>query len=319
MPFLFKSLEQPLASLKISLHILYMSQFILICYTLIITTLGVWQPAQAQYILAGQAAGSNYTDIIPDKTLAVNLLGAVGTIAAVDSLDLDGDGRFDLLLKAEAYAARSTAENPYGGGSSARTDVEAKHPNVAIYNFYPIVGFTSNDTISGRLNNPFWWATASNGSRWLTWVSVNRGGYSRSGSWLDGQEKYMAVRLRPSATAAWRYGWIRIQVNPLNTDAVTMIVKDYALTPAATVLGLPMARAAGWQLFPVPASDWLTVQNPRATTGRLQVVDACGRKQLSIALTGPQHRLNVSTLAAGIYVVHIQTATGNFVQRIIKQ
>lgn len=59
--------------------------------------------AQAQYIVAGRAAGATYVDLVPDKVLVARKTGVSN---ALDSLDLDADGCFDLRLA--AYTNSST-------------------------------------------------------------------------------------------------------------------------------------------------------------------------------------------------------------------
>lgn len=271
------------------------------------------QTIRAQYIFAGQIIGNNYTDIIPDKVVSTNMTNPSGATKATDTLDLDGDGRFDLRIRASIARAEGTATNPINGYAQNWAFVFALHPNVSIDGQAGIQPIASNDTIPSRrqYHQPYWFTGG-----WLTYINSNFRGITRDGGWLNGQDHYAAVRLRPSPTAAWRYGWVRFQVRT-TTDTVTIIAKDYAFIPGTALVQQP-ARVAGWEFYPVPASDWVTVRNPAATTGQLRIVDACGRQQLLVALTGVQQLLNLSSLAAGVYAVRFETATGIFIQRFSK-
>ncbi|MVN77919.1 T9SS type A sorting domain-containing protein [Hymenobacter sp. HMF4947] len=276
------------------------------------------QPVYAQYILAGRAAGATYVDLVPDKVLVARKTGVSN---ALDSLDLDADGRFDLRLA--AYT--NTSNFP----SEAETRVLPLHDNVAIYSASQapyIVAFASNDSIQQRMAQPSptappnVWGSRSTiypyGSSFLTRFGNNPAGIQSFGYWLGGQEHYLAVRLRTGLAAGWRYGWVRLQVT--NTaDPVSLTIKDYAL--GSSVLAQQPARAAGWQIYPVPTTQLLTVQAAIATTGRLTIGDVCGRVHLSTSFTGTSQQLDLSALAAGLYTLRLETSTGNFTQRIAKQ
>ncbi|MDO7887408.1 T9SS type A sorting domain-containing protein [Hymenobacter cheonanensis] len=281
--------------------------------------------AHAQCILAGQTAGATYVDVVPDKRLSATL---AGDHSQKDSLDLDGDGRFDLQFR----VSLSTSLYP-----NVMSSVRALHDDVALaqYTYVDYVkNYLSRDTIQQRLVNafpalsiePVWVDKASikydySAGR-LTYKTGSPGGPQGSGLWLDGKDGYTAVRLRTTALGPWRYGWVRLQVLPainLSTNdysEVTILVKDYAFT--TTVLATWPASAAGWQLTPIPTAERLTVTAPAATTGQLVLRDVCGRVCLAADFAGKQQQLDLSTLAAGVYVLRITTAAGSLVQRVVK-
>lgn len=133
----------------------------------------------------------------------------------------------------------------------------------------------------------------------------------------------MGVRLRTMPLGQWRYGWLQVQVLPMpnasiaDFSEVTLLLKGYAL--ASKVLASRPALAAGWQVGPIPTSGRLTVTAPAATTGQLALLDVCGRTRLATAFAGTQQQLDLSALAAGMYLLRITTATGSLVQRVVKQ
>ena len=280
--------------------------------------LAIGSPARAQYVRAGQPAGATYVDLVPDRVLSASKAGPNNV---PDSLDLDADGRFD--LRVAAYT--NTSNFP----SESEVRVLPLHDNVAIYSssLAPLIrGFASGDTIQQRILEPippyapYVWGSRSTiypySTSFLTRVGNNPAGIQNYGAWLGGQDEYLGVRLRASAGSAWRYGWVRLQVTAL-TNPVSVTIKDYAL--ANTVLTARSATAAGWQIYPSRVAEYLTVQPPLATPGTLLLLDVCGRQQLSLPLTGTRQQLDLSALAAGVYLLRLQTAAGGFVQRIVKQ
>jgi hypothetical protein len=151
----------------------------------------------------------------------------------------------------------------------------------------------------------------------LTRNGQDPGGGHYYGAWLDRQDHYLGVRLRTSPARAWRYGWARLQVASTG-GPVTLVVKDYAVG-SSTPLAQLSARAAGWQLYPVPTAGLLTVQSATATTGQLTISDAQGRVHLRRPFTGTSQQLDLSALATGLYLVRIETNAGSFSQRITRQ
>ncbi|RZL13424.1 MAG: T9SS type A sorting domain-containing protein [Hymenobacter sp.] len=127
----------------------------------------------------------------------------------------------------------------------------------------------------------------------------------------------MGVRLRSSAAAGWRYGWVRLQVNSY-TNAVLFNVKDYAIS--TTVLAVQTAQAAGWQIYPTQVTDQLTLEPPTPTgQSQVTVADLCGRVVARAMVSGRRQQLSLAGLAPGLYLVQLDTPAGHFVQRIAKQ
>lgn len=294
-----------------------MNRFLLVGGGLFAVGLLGSQPVRAQYILAGQAVGATYVDLAPDRVLTATRTASNTS----DSLDLDADGRFDLRFA--AYTSTSTFP------SELETRVMPLHDNVAIYSASQaplVVGFISNDSIQQRIAQPSLtlppnvWSSRSTiypyGSSYLTHQGNNPAGLQSSGAWLGGQDRYLGIRLRSSAAAGWRYGWVRLQVTNYAIP-VTLVIKDYAL--GGTLLAQQPARVAGWQLYPVPTTGLLTVQAATATTGLLTISDAQGRVHLRQAFAGTSQQLDLAALAAGLYLIRLETSTGSFSQRIARQ
>jgi hypothetical protein len=277
------------------------------------------QQVCAQYILAGQTASTTYVDLLPDK--AVSAQRSVLN-EAQDSLDLDADGRYDLRLNPVVSAASYP--------SYAESRIMPMHDDVAIYSSSQspyIIRFAGADTVQQRIQQPNptippnVWGSRSTiyqyGSSWLTLAGSNPAGSQLFGQWLDGQDGYLGVRLRNGPAGTWRYGWVRVQSPAVSTGSATIVIKDYALS--STALSQNTASSRGWHIYPIPTADWLTVKPPTPATGQLIVVDAVGRARLSAPLSTTGNQLDISSLAEGVYILQIKTATQTTTERIIKQ
>ncbi|MCB2379643.1 T9SS type A sorting domain-containing protein [Hymenobacter sp. BT635] len=277
---------------------------------------GVSRPLQAQYVLTGDIMPSRYTDLVPDQVLTARRAGP-NIVSGL--LDLNQDGRNDLEFTA------------YASSSSFPTDAEARlmplHDDIRLYTDIQtpmIARFVPGDTIQHNIRQPNplvpsrMWANRSTiypyGFSWLTRLGSNPAGSNRFGNWLTTEDGYVAIRLM--SLTVDRMGWVRVQVSAVTTEQLTITVKDFSLSNV--VLGQQKATQAGWQIYPVPAADYLMLQAPAATTGHLTVYDALGKPHLASSFTGTRHQLDLSALAAGMYVIRIETAAGTFTQRVTK-
>jgi len=94
---------------------------------------------------------------------------------------------------------------------------------------------------------------------------------------------------------------------------------DTAFKPAATALSAAGAQAAATlQLYPNPASEYLTVEL-KAGPAQLAIQDVSGHTVLQTALVSGINRLVVSALPKGLYVVTVRSATATTVQKLVLQ
>lgn len=302
-----------------------MRDSLLIIGCLVGLLLGASQLGRAQYILAGQTVGATYTGLALTKTLHVQLQypSAVNYVAS-DSLDLNADGRFDLRFSI-------FGNTPSGPGTSWAFwgTLKVLHSNVNALTHSEVStvkNLSYGDTIQVKTFNtptphPFIWT--SNPTRdYMLCSASSISSAANYGLWMDGQDGYLAFRIRPNSLGQWRYGWVRMQALPVQYNVIKygymdIIIKDYALTTG--ILNGRAAMAAGWQIYPTLVADHIQVQSPLATTGNLTITDACGRLLQHAQLAAAGQQLNLSALAPGLYFLHVQTATGSFVQRLVKQ
>lgn len=104
-------------------------------------------------------------------------------------------------------------------------------------------------------------------------------------------------------------------------DAVGVI---HAQLPTSS--GQPAGPLAGTLLFPMPATTFITVRWPMANAGTVQIdiVDAAGRPRMTVHVPASgvqlsEHRMDLSGLAAGSYVLTIITPEGRAHHRLIVQ
>ncbi len=94
-----------------------------------------------------------------------------------------------------------------------------------------------------------------------------------------------------------------------------VVVDAIRLVPATTsVAGNAAPGRAAFGLFPNPARDQVALRlQVQAASGRAVVYDAVGRAvaQVDLSAGGTEHLLDVSTWAAGLYFVRVETATGS--------
>ncbi|RZL13423.1 MAG: T9SS type A sorting domain-containing protein [Hymenobacter sp.] len=324
-----------------------MDRFLLSMACLALLAMGSARTGRAQTIFAGQVAGATYTDVVPDKELFAERKSGMVDSQVEESMDLNGDGIAD--IKIELYV---NAIWTGGQSSTAYCRIYPLHANVALpisepssySKRYYNPGLTKR-TLGEAIQSELVASGSMKAGVWVTgptdlldanhsFFVLSEGFYGynspvgavHTGFWYDGQDGYLPVRLRANSTAPWQYGWVRLQApgafynnsGEANFGSVSVIIKDYALSN--TVLAAQTAQAAGWQIYPTQVTDQLTFEPP-TPTGQSQVTvgDLCGRAIAHAVVSGRRQQLSLAGLAAGVYIVQLDTPAGHFVQRITKQ
>lgn len=304
-------------------------------YTLLLALLAGGFSATAQSIAAGQTTGVRYTDIVPDRIASVT--GPISSInipvTAVDSLDLNLDGRYDIkwtaYLNSWSQSGRGGVDNrfsvlPLNSDVEIATSLNAPY-SISCFGSQSIIANVLPQT-SGANNT---WGTSTNlwpAYRLIDFGSNPAGNFSYS-SWPIGQDRYMGIRLRNGSAAPWVYGWVNIQVNtpPLNNPTITQwgftaTIKEYAL--GSNTLGNNTADETAWHAYPNPTQSSLTVTVTHKKTGtsEIKLLDTQGRV-LHLYTIGEQqqtHSLDLSALPAGPYILQLNTAQGVITKLISK-
>ncbi|WP_081910608.1 T9SS type A sorting domain-containing protein [Hymenobacter sp. APR13] len=286
--------------------------------------------ANGQSIVAGQTNGVAYTDIIPDR---VTVLRTPNGLLS-DSLDLNLDGIYDLR-----WTARNIFYTPPVGrtGWETRAMIRPLHDNIEIgcshsisptasYNHGFILGYSAAGVIEAQL--PQTTTNSSYVDSWLgkaawpteasfVWVErVVTESYRTVGGYLPGVDRYMGIRFRTTASAPWRYGWVRVATQAAIGD-VTITVKDYAFEQ--TILNTRKAPASAWQVYPTPVAHTLTIQSSTAGSKHVTLLNVQGRVLSETQFTDlTSSPLDLSRFAAGVYILRLTDATGTVTKRVSK-
>jgi hypothetical protein len=113
------------------------------------------------------------------------------------------------------------------------------------------------------------------------------------------------------------YGFSNFRVLPRNNDDFVGInvSLDSTALPQSTV-GLPVCGVATVDVFPNPTADFLVLDGPDAT---YTLLDLQGRTVLHGRHSAGRNELDLSTLAAGNYLLRVETFFGETTYRISKR
>ena len=100
----------------------------------------------------------------------------------------------------------------------------------------------------------------------------------------------------------------------------TQTIYPDATTNCTIALGVPaIDRQAGFGLYPNPFTDRLEVNLPEGmTAATIHMYQADGRLVLSRDISSREYKLSLPELNRGIYLLHIETTDGIFVQKLVK-
>ena len=80
-------------------------------------------------------------------------------------------------------------------------------------------------------------------------------------------------------------------------------------------MGINDVAEVNFNVYPNPAADRLNI-NCNEAVREVSVIDMAGRTVIN---AGSEHTLNVSGLAAGVYVVRVATENGIGMQKFVKE
>ncbi|RZL13832.1 MAG: T9SS type A sorting domain-containing protein [Hymenobacter sp.] len=129
--------------------------------------------------------------------------------------------------------------------------------------------------------------------------------------------------LTPYTFTANRGGNVRLRFSSTNTAATTnprLNLDDISISDYTALATMPASQLPGLQVFPNPARDRVTVTGTGAAGARVALLDLLGRPVLAPALVPDGQALLLPvTLPAGLYLVRVQTATGQRTERLVKE
>jgi hypothetical protein len=94
---------------------------------------------------------------------------------------------------------------------------------------------------------------------------------------------------------------------------------ELAETPASQLEKTDLASIENVSIFPNPASDFVTLQLENieeGTVAQVRIFDLTGKQVFNMQSTSNLQTIDVSQFAKGTYVIHVNTATENFVQKL---
>lgn len=128
--------------------------------------------------------------------------------------------------------------------------------------------------------------------------------------------------LTPYTFTANRVGNVRLRFSSTNAAATTnprLNLDDISITDYATLATRP-AQLPDLQLFPNPAHDQLHLSGLGSAEAQVTLLDLLGRPVLPAATLAAGQALALpATLPAGVYLVRVQTATGQRTERLVKE
>ncbi len=96
---------------------------------------------------------------------------------------------------------------------------------------------------------------------------------------------------------------------------------DSSHCPVITTLDDPIEPSSGISVFPNPAKEGITVSSHSGEIRSLVMYDVWGKQMeapLRSSINGTAIELDLSGIPTGVYLLHIETATGTEVERIIR-
>lgn len=107
---------------------------------------------------------------------------------------------------------------------------------------------------------------------------------------------------------------------PSSANAADYTTGDVWKDFGSPVLNVNAHEAAlGWDFYPNPTKDLVTIQNTQSQNADITVFDLNGRALLNKTINNVQSEINISSLNTGIYLFQVKTDAGEFVKRIAKQ
>lgn len=282
------------------------------------------QKLKAYSAVAGAVAASAatadaqiiYTDVTPDMT--------VNTVGGSYNLDLNNDGTVEFVLGySQIPLTFGTAPYTYTynynvilAQSPSPTTTQIDTAAVANFVFPEAEDHSANDPIGPT--NPWFSGYGTNSVHFLAAASTLDPTSYNWGQWVGAVDKYLAIKFNIGANT--HYGWARLDIN---SAANSFTIKDYAyeslpntpiLAGATPAVGIASLEAKGAKVFSF--NKVINVNLGNVTDAVISVLDMTGREVSSIALAGGSTQIDLTSAAAGIYSVAINTAEGRSVTKV---
>jgi len=263
-----------------------------------------------------------YTDVNPDKELG-GALPPTYPATVYDTLDLNNDGQYDFKITLSMYGT-----NPGVAGISfiERIDGAFNPASNQVLNYtidYHPWAFhlECGDSIPVNLPN-FSWSYANFAFQFATNISLN---------WNNIQDQYVGLRFK--ASDGLHFGWVKLDVNTMDTIP-NIIIQSFAYeaTPNKKIascdnglgVGINSPEEKKLSLAPNPSDGlcMISLDESLQKDAEVSVIDVEGRnvfKRVVPANSFNELPLDFSELAAGVYVVQVQTENSLYTGKWIRK
>ena len=261
-----------------------------------------------------------YTDVDPDVTI---------NGGEQYSLDLNGDSNADfaVFLSSKSYTYQGLSVLAKFAGLQPAGSNEVNFTTASSYGTQKYYGPVANNK-SVKINSKMDWA---NQSYFLMGFMATVPALSQSftgGDWLGAQDKYAALKIKDGSNTY--FGWARFDVS---ADLTSMTIKDFAynstvnyMLSTGDTLDLGEDTAAA-SIKTVQALNNVSVysfhnninvnfSNGKLPKGNIYVTNALGQEVYTTAISEANTQININESAGNMYVVSIQTESGNFTKKV---
>lgn len=266
----------------------------------------------AQGMIAGRHSAENhFVDIDPDTTLrGSGWQGAKRTAGYY--FDIDGDYRYDLYLNGKGDFLMGTGDSRLILSPLEQNRWEIAEGYIDTCYFFDSIRYFAtrmaaslrlNDTIDRRLN----WCNAQ--TAYLAYTNYTVYSHQCSGNSFFNAGNFLAIRrVSPTDTL---YGWINLAgVSPL-----TFTIKEFAFERRMDPVEDPESLI---RTYPVPVTGQMTVE-AMVEHFDLTVFDHLGHQVLGVRDLPLKSSIDLSRIAAGLYVLQFTRDQSVVTRKIIRQ
>ena len=244
-----------------------------------------------------------YTDVIPDTTVSEFLHGY--------GLDFNDDDKNDLhVVLLDNVGVWVMMLIPDSDLDETFVLYDGEEASILEY----------GDDISATSN---YWKLGSGWGALLYGYWENDGEY---GNWINTQEdKYLGIKFQIDEQI--HYGWIYLTTRVFATDDMEFTIQSFAyntvagesITAGETGEGIGFSEFSGksFSIYPNPVQDRLFLDKFEDIES-IKITDISG-KQVYESINTNDLTIDVSSLHGGVYFVNIQTKTGLFTGKFIKE
>jgi Secretion system C-terminal sorting domain len=244
-----------------------------------------------------------YTDVIPDSSIVTN-----GGTPVNYLIDLNTDGVNDFQLSVATFG------NSFGGASY--TTIVALDSNMIISDSAAALN-THSLSVTDSINatSPFYL-----GSGLFFNMSFSGGTTTLIGNWQNyGYASYCGVKFY--GNGQWYYGWILISVEvSVSYSKITVHEWAYSTDPMVAGDGSPFTsidengEISSYTIYPNPATDKLWIKNKGGSMmAPYSILDQTGRTIVTNIVNNEVTFVDIQTLPAGKYYLHIEDTITSFV------